>query len=209
MSKVRNLLVAFSFFFALLVFTSSASYAQGNKQPSDVNVVNTPNVNVVNTPTVNVGNTLSVNVVGTPTVQVGNTAANPLPVRDAENPARQPFTETLVSPNKPSLTVPVGKRLVIEFVSGSGFITSGQKFLTTALQCTVYTKDGVGNVLHNFTPSLMGTQNTGNNLFDIFSISQQTRLYVEPGGTVEIFMENTAGVVGLRFTVTGYLVDKQ
>jgi hypothetical protein len=55
----------------------------------------------------------------------------------------------------------------------------------------------------------MGTQNTGINLFDIFSISQQTRLYVEPGGTVEIFMENTAGVAGLRFTVTGYLVDKQ
>lgn len=193
MAKIQNTLVAFGFFLALFVFGSVASYGQTAKPPADVNVVNTPNVNVVNTPTVNVGNTM----------------ANPLPVHIVDNPARQPFTETLVTPNKPSFTVPAGKRLVIEFVSGDGFITSGQKFLNTSLQCTVATSIGVADVLHAFTPTLMGTQNTGTGLFDIFSISQQTRLYVEPGGKVSIFMNNTAGVAGLGFTVSGHLVDVQ
>ncbi|HEX6730775.1 MAG TPA: hypothetical protein VF074_12210 [Pyrinomonadaceae bacterium] len=173
MSKIKNSLIASSFFLALFIFAPIASYGQTAKPAADVNVVNTPSV------------------------------------RDADNPARQPFTETLVTPNKPSFTVPAGKRLVIEFVSGDGFITSGQKFLNTSLQCTVTTSVGVADVLHAFTPTLMGTQNTGNGPFDIFSISQQTRLYVEPGGKVSIFMNNTAGVAGLGFTVTGYLVDAQ
>jgi hypothetical protein len=44
---------------------------------------------------------------------------------------------------------------------------------------------------------------------DIYSISTQTKAYVEPGGTVETYFEKTGGVAGVSFTVVGYLVDVQ
>src|SRR5438552_13850372 len=94
--------------FALLPIAQAAPY------PSNVNVVNTPNVNVVNTP------------------------ASPVPVRDVDNPARQPFHVEAVAgfADGASTTggilipaVPAGKRLVIEHLSVSAHALHGQRMI--------------------------------------------------------------------------------
>src|SRR5207244_13410198 len=88
--------------------------ARAAPSPSNVNVVNTPNVNVVNTP------------------------ASPVPVRDVDNPARQPFQAEVVggfadgastTDEVTITTVPAGKLLIIEHVSVFGAILPGQRMV--------------------------------------------------------------------------------
>jgi len=67
-------------------------------------------------------------------VLVINASTQPLPVRDADNPARLPFQrEISVNLNPGSetgedevVTVPSGKRLVVEHASATGFVPVGQ-----------------------------------------------------------------------------------
>jgi hypothetical protein len=222
-SKMKNALVALGILFTLFVFAPSAGYGQSARPPADVNVVNTPNVKVANTsadpvPTLAQGTTTvagtvqaqqsgswDVGITGTPTFQVGNVANNPVPGRDVDNPARQPFTKVVTDSN--SFAVPSGKRLVIEYVSGGGFISTGQKFLEVGFLFTALIDGDRAGVQHHFVPVFTGTQNTGMNQFDVYAVSQQTRIYVEPGGLVQGFLEKTSGVAGVSFTVSGYLVD--
>src|SRR5437660_8072703 len=86
--------------------------AQAAPSPSNVNVVNTPNVNVVNTTT------------------------SPVPVRDVDNPARQPFQAEAVggfadgastTGDIPITRVPAGKLLIIEYVCVFGRMLPNQK----------------------------------------------------------------------------------
>src|SRR5215203_6964321 len=146
--------------------------------------------------TANAQKATDVNVINTPAI------------RQADRPEKQPFLDTLVSGSKTDFRVPIGKRLVIEYVSGTGFISSGQKFFATSVTYSaVVNGGGQAFVQATLSPALMGTRNTGTNLFDIYSISQATRLYVEPGGIVSIRLENGPAVAGFTLTVSGYLVD--
>ena len=144
MNKLRNYLLLTAFGFAILVgtllFTGSPPINAANKQ--DVRVINTTSepvptaaqgttaivgtVNVGNTPTVNLASGSSVGLdPSNNTVQLGNTMANPVPVRDVDNPARQPFQKGTFyflndgesSKGTTLFFVPFGKRLVIEQVS--------------------------------------------------------------------------------------------
>src|SRR5439155_10253743 len=103
-------------FFAL---SSATQAAPSPPSPTNVNVVNTPNVNVV------------------------NTTASPVPVRDVDNPARQPFQAQVVggfadgaatTGDIPITTVPAGKLLVIEHVSVFGRMLPGQKMVRATIQ---------------------------------------------------------------------------
>src|SRR5437870_13576858 len=76
-------------------------------------------------------------------VNVVNTTASPVPVRDVDNPARQPFQAQAVGgfADGASTTgditigpVPAGKRLVIEHVSVFGAMLSGQKMVRATIQ---------------------------------------------------------------------------
>jgi hypothetical protein len=229
MSKIKNSLVAFSFILSVFVFAPVATYGQTAKPPSDVNVVNTPNVKVANTsadpvPTQAQGTTTiagtvqaqqsgswDVGITGTPTFKVGNTADSPVPSRDVDNPVRQPFVAVLQSanPSNRSFQVPLGKRLVIEYVSGIGQMRSGQKILTVSLQTELVLNGQQIGVRHHFTPVLTGTKTfpiAGN--LDAFVVSQQTRLYAEQGSTVELSTDVTEEGFGFTVTVSGYFVDR-
>src|SRR5882724_10299862 len=92
--------------------------AQAAPSPTNVNVVNTPNVNVV------------------------NTTASPVPVRDVDHPARQPFHAEAVggfadgasiTGDIPITTVPAGKLLVIEHVSVFGAMLPSQRMVSGTL----------------------------------------------------------------------------
>lgn len=115
-----------------------------------------------------------------------------------------------MSTNNYTFTVPAGKRLVIENVSGTAYIASGQKFLVTGAKISVLV-NGIQQawVVQQYTPTFMGTQAGGLSNFDIYSFSQQTTAYVEPGGTVETYFEKTGGVAGVSYTIVGHLVDVQ
>src|SRR5262249_34116686 len=104
--------------------------------------------------------------------------ASPLTVRDLDNPARQPFVATMLSVNANTsfFTVPAGKLLVIEYVSGQGTLPAGEKLLSVRLQVTTQGS----TVLHRFLPAFTGTEVNG----DVFLVGQQTRLYADPASTV-------------------------
>ncbi len=209
-----------SYFLAIIGFAIlagslvlSGSFTSSAKAPDDVNVVNTPGNPV---PTKAQGTTAiagtvqaqqsgnwNVGITGTPTVSIGNTAAAPVLVRDVENPARQPFGQTFnftipdgMIQGQTSLSLPAGKHLVIEYVSGlSEFnpISFGGPLVYGALNTDVG-----GQVFYPWNaPSANG----------ICVASQLVHAYVSQ--SVMIFVERAAlqGSQQVKVTVTGYLVD--
>ena len=98
MSKIKNSLIASSFFFALFIFASTATYGQNAKPAADVNVVNTPSVR-----------------------DADNPAHQPVQAIVAC------LADNVLGCSEIIYTVPEGKRLVIEFVSMEAILTADQK----------------------------------------------------------------------------------
>jgi hypothetical protein len=183
----------------------------------NVNVVNTPlpvqgtvsgTVSISGTPSVNVANTPNVNVANTPNVNVTNTVTT----IDAANPASQPFQRAeVVSWNNPNLiggdatfTVPAGKRLVIEVVSYSLFLPTGTR--PTLNFIDVSTANSNQSPVSYYVPvSLQGNNGTE----DVFTGNSLTRLYADPGSTVDVAVRSnsTSGLASV--SVSGYLVNVQ
>ena len=165
--------------------------AQAAPSPSNVNVVNTPDVNVV------------------------NTTASPVPVRDVDNPARQPFhaeavggfadgastTGGLLIP-----TVPAGKRLVIEHVSAFGTMLPTQKVINGGSD--VIWADPFSTLIVQYHWHSQGSNADGSR--DYFVASQLVRFYANPGA-LRCFAERNsvagANPDSVTFTISGYLVD--
>ena len=210
MYKFKNSLMGLIGVVTLIVVTTVLMPHKGygsSGASSNAPANQTQNVNVVNTPTVksqqdgvwNVGlaSGSSVGIAGTPTVgldaanntvkfdAVNNTVkidpAAPVPVRDVDNPARQPFAATCTIANNNGFpctltTVPPGQRLVFEMFH---------------LQAP------------NVFPSLtVVTQNT-DMTYQFFESSQLVRVYADPGTTVMA----AGGPNGTRAAISGYLVD--
>jgi hypothetical protein len=201
MFRIKNSLVALGFFLALSVCASTASYAQGAKPPSDVNVVNTPNVNVANTPTVNVGNT--------PGVSIVNTEANPAVVRDAADPARHAFHRSLTIVMSPGETagskqvlIPAGKRLVVEYLTVEGLLPAGQYVRGIVITTTVAGKNASYRILPLPAAGLPG----------VFAADKPVRIYADSGGfdlSVAAFREGNTDSATFSIALAGYLVDVQ
>ena len=89
---------------------------------------------------------VATHVEGAAHVFVNNPSTSPVPVRDVDN-GRQPFTTrafTFVSPLESSttmMTVPAGKRFVIETIGVQADVPTGQKMRVTLL-ATVKTTGG-------------------------------------------------------------------
>jgi hypothetical protein len=209
----------------------------------NVNVVNTPtvksqqdgvwnvglasgsNVGIAGTPTVNAqqSGTWNVGINGIPTVGIdaaNNTVkidtASPVPVRDVDNPARQPFTARIdVSiPDGRDLgvgtmdtaAVPEGKRLVIEHISAATSLPSGQKVAFFRVEITS------SHSLTRLGADLSATYGGK----DQFITSQPVRLYVDRAAgaagaltpvAVVVFRDGFAGDGFSIVNISGYLVD--
>lgn len=161
-------------------------------------------VSISNTPTVNFGPNNQ--------VQLPYTLNNPLPVRDAD-PARQPFQNSASDTQEPGTngslitiaTVPVGKRLVIEFLSASAQMPPGQHLVV----CQINTiAPPFGGLTHEL---LINEQPNFVNGDALFRASQQVRLYADPGSNVRALMtrDSSAGQALFLATLSGYLVDVQ
>ena len=191
----------------------------------------TGSVGINGTPTVGLAAGSSVAINGTPVVgldagnntvkfdAVNNTVkidtANPLPVRDADNPARQPFqahgSNTFVDGGRvisavTITTVPAGKRLIIEHVSVFGVMLAGQKMIETAITTRLQNSNSGQPLPHDLTINAQGS----NGFRDYFVASQDMRWYADAGTDVVGFAErdNTAGGGGdVQFAISGYFVD--
>ena len=132
-------------------------------------------------------------------VRVINAESMPAQVRDVDNPGRQSvhFNE--------SYTVPAGKRLAIEYVSGLIEGHDECEVLIVAL------KSGT-NFLHLYYPTFVGNFGFGPGDAPFkYGFSQQTHAYIDQNQTVTIGFFAQAGCSAevARASASGYLVDMQ
>ena len=137
-------------------------------------------------------------------VTVSNTSANPVPNRDQDNPAQQPFqtTAAVAVPavgyifNVPLYSVPAGKRAVIEHLSGFGNCNPTPNVGFVTLNTLVGGQDG---------QFYGGMQSVGD---CNWIVNLPLRAYADPGTeiTVNVWtfqsIPSAAGV-----TVSGHLVN--
>jgi len=135
----------------------------------------------------------------------------PALVKDVNSPASQPFAAN-GSANFPTgsanaastlLTVPAGKRAVIEHVSCIDFLEVGNNFVRMELRYTL----GAAANKHQFVHTRVGASFASN--IDVWSFSQPIRLYADAGTTVEMsaLRRSSAGSAGIECQISGHYVD--
>lgn len=140
-------------------------------------------------------------------VNVINPTSSPVPVRDVENPARQPFQShvqcSLNGSNvcEGTMTAPSGKELVIEFVSIDLFADSG----AMAYPPRLAVPQGASQEFYFF--SLPRQIDDGSEA--VFAGVHQTRLYVAPSGEIQLHcsLSQSVSLGACEATISGYLVD--
>ena len=216
MNRIKNSLAACAGLALVIglvaLVTPTSTQGQGGDTvgpPKPVKVINTPAepVPVTGTMTVTGDVTLapgtSVAINNSPTVQVGNAPDAPVPSRDVDNPARQPFQRSMSFPS--SFTVPGGKRLVIEVFSAR--VSFPEPCRLSDLYLITVTEGQSAFFYHSPTtiePVLRPRA---------VVVNQQTRIYADPGTSVTVNAERACYPGGTfddytgTVTVAGYLVD--
>jgi hypothetical protein len=179
---------------AIVVGVSLVAAPAANAQaPKEVIVVNAPAAPV------------PVTVQGSPSVLIGNPS---VPTIALDNPAVQPFQRFLVGEmadgefnmgDELAVTVPAGKRLVIELASAIVTTAAGQN-----VRIRVDATAGGGAGAHHLTVA----EEPWQGVIDHKGI-QLTRMYADPGSTVYIRVarDQGAGVASVNASISGYLVN--
>jgi hypothetical protein len=147
----------------------------------------------------------TVNIAGS--VGVTNTSTNPVAVTDV-NDAQQPvilqgsinFSVGASESDDLVYTVPAGKRFVLETISMSASLPTGEN-----IGADVDGELGLANPVHwQIIPTNEGVF-SGDNIFAAF---QQGRIYFEPGEQIytEVGRSATTGAGGGSISISGYLV---
>jgi hypothetical protein len=140
-------------------------------------------------------------------VNVINPTSNPVPVRDVDNAARQPFQSHIqcslngTSACEGTMTAPIGKELVIEFVSIDLFADSG----VLAYPPRLAVSQGGSQELYFFPLP----QQIDDGSEAVFVGVHQTRLYVAPSGEVQLHcaLSRSVSLGACNATISGYLVE--
>ena len=133
-------------------------------------------------------------------------------VKDLNNAAYQPFAADSGIKSFPSnvgsidedlLTVPAGKRAVIEHFSCIDFLTSTNNFVRMELRYTV----GGTNSTHEFVHTNVGGSFVSG--VDVFSLSQPVQAYADPSTTISVFASrrSSTGTGGIECKISGHYVD--
>lgn len=130
------------------------------------------------------------------------------PVHDVENPDLQPVAIDTPAPilikggvgSSTLITVPAGKRLVVDFVAGTSIETSLPIFVDFVVQET----SGLFRVVLPIP-----IQQVGPNKIGIFA--QPIKLYAEPGESImaQIFDETVSAGQGWSVSLVGHFVNLQ
>jgi hypothetical protein len=129
--------------------------------------------------------------------------SSPIPVRDVDRVAQQPIQFEIAHNNGVDFkyTVPAGKRLVIEHVSGGANVQSG-----VMSSVSVETQmNGDNAIRHRFVLSFIGQ--TGSAMF--YGVTQPAHLYADPGTEVVVIPNHPPSATGpfVNLAISGYLVD--
>lgn len=133
-------------------------------------------------------------------------------VKDVDNPSRQPFAADsnvtnfgtgAIDVSDPLLTVPAGKRAVIEHLSCINFLEAGNNFVRMELR---YRLGGILQT-HQFVHTRVGVSFIGT--VDIWSFSQPIRAYADPSTEISIYALRrlTSGSGGIECQISGHYVD--
>jgi hypothetical protein len=144
-------------------------------------------------------------------VTITNPQTQPVPTSDAQN---QPFA-ILVNPSftegsprgSASFTVPNGQRLIIEFIGGNVCLTVGQKAIFA-----VDVQVGGAQPEYALPAIAEGTFNGfGGGPCDNFAVSQQVRIYADPGTivTLAVVRSESTGSASSGLAVSGHMVNTQ
>ncbi len=177
-------------------------------------VLTTRMVRVVNSPSQAVPITGTTSIAGA--VTVGNTPSNPIPVRETDRPALQPFSIRLnlgfnngEDQDKSSdiFTVPAKKRLVLEDVSIGAYMGSGQRVHVELIRIGIggeHNRHHVPLVFQIAYPSPGGGLGT-----HVYAGGRPIRIYLEPGEklTASARRDSTSSGAFLDVFVYGYFVD--
>jgi hypothetical protein len=211
MKRFKNHLIAAAVLSVLAIVGTIMNSHQAAAQPPGppdglaVRVVNNSPIPVTGTVTG------TVDLASGASVRVNNTVADPVRVRNV-NDAIQPFqavavcsgVSPMVDCETPLLTVPAGKRAVIEYFSGEALLDPQQvalPSLVTAVGTTASLKHFVPPTSPAFTlgaGAAVGTTGWG----------QQVHLYADPGTVINGSAERSgSGPFTFAFHISGYLVD--
>ena len=200
--KTRNRTMKLIAVVAFAVATPQTGYTQ---RAQDVNVVNTPNVNAQQRGAWSVGINPSSNTVlvasssrepvfTTQTLQVVNVFQKPMEIDLVEG---QVLGST-------SFTVPAGKLLVIEQVSGLAFMGGNNQFPVVSFKTTAN-----NNLAEHFLASPFPN---GFAQYPVFTFGNAS-IYADPGSTVELIFKRqgdnqTFGTAELKVTFSGHYINQ-
>jgi hypothetical protein len=182
------------------------SSAQGTRPVQDVSVVNAPTVSISGTPTVNVASLPPVTFLNTP-----------LPVREVGSlePFQAKIAASVVGPKNSgqgSLTVPAGKRLVIEYFSATGGLNTDQMPAIWALKTTTHGVEASHGAFRVDRAAAYGLEYAIDPWVGNISEGHSVRIYADPNTPVTcevaISLAPPTGASNfLACIVSGYLVD--
>ena len=148
-------------------------------------------------------------------VVVVNGPTNPVLTRDTDSAPRHSFTATASDYTFPQsfditldmVTVPQGKRLVVEQVSTEYTRYSGQPQLTVS--AGLQTTTGGVTTQYFFTGAFAGFILDGNNIYAQFVASSQMRGYADSGTTVRVTvrLDYGADIDLVKASLSGYLIE--
>jgi hypothetical protein len=138
-------------------------------------------------------------------VLVTNTATNPVQTRDVDKTAQQPFQKNFHMTFDPgqlgtsaTFTVPAGKRLVLENVSGDFMVQNG---MVVIFSVTTTANGAAADHRLVLTP-----QGAAGGYPASYAGGQELHLYADPGTTVTLYSGRQQGGTGDGFAaVSGYL----
>lgn len=133
----------------------------------------------------------------------------PALVKDVDSPASQPFGAVATPPfsglgaTGTLLTVPAGKRAVVEHFSCINFLDSANNFVRLELHYTV------GGILRRqqFVHERVGTSLIAG--IDVWSFSQPVRVYADAGTAIQVsaIRRSSTGSAGIECHISGHYVD--
>jgi hypothetical protein len=131
--------------------------------------------------------------------------ASPLSVHDLDNPARQPFQFQLTD-RSPRFDVPVGKMLVIEFVSGDYLVPTAPDLPSVDSIISLSTIAGTGTQGVSFgLHSVLSYKGRAMSGVTTYLISQVVRIYANGGTAVEA--EEGIGAPAFSIFCSGHYID--
>lgn len=132
-------------------------------------------------------------------------------VRDVDRAAAQPFSvnraNTFVTGSTSLtvdlLTVPAGKRAVMENLSCIDYLPTGVNFVRMELSFTTDGRVALQQFVHDFVGASFSPG------VDVWSFNQPMRAYADPGSTISVraLRRTTAGLGGVECDLSGHYVD--